>query len=138
MPEQKASIYRAIRASVWHKDRTLAFILRPRPKDKDGLSILLSADCREGYCAANELFPAYTKCYGEFVLPKDAVEGLTEHGITLRVVPDEEKTGHANIVGLPQQEDGEAARNLANRFATILAELVQVQHERRFKLKKPK
>jgi len=84
--------------------RSDAFMLRPLPKDEDGLSV--SFDCEPAQSASQ-----FKKCYGVASLHVGRIRDLG-----LDVVPDD--VTHANVTGLLRSDDNPAE---AEHFASQLA-----------------
>jgi hypothetical protein len=103
-----AIVYRAVSRKefidrVTGKVTPAAFILRPRPKDDDGLSV--------DFKSARSCYKSLKKCYGVVSLHVGRVRNLK-----LDIVPDDPT--HANVTGLPRQEENPTeAANLADELA---------------------
>ena len=102
-----AIVYRAMARKSWidSTGRVLsaAFMRRPPPKDEDGLSVDVKS--------ASSCYKSLRDCYGVVSLHTGRLRDLQ-----LDVVPDE--LTHANVTGLPrQEEDRTSAEHLASELA---------------------
>jgi hypothetical protein len=115
-------IYRALLRQQWIDRRnsrvvTTAFLRRPQSssKDQDGLSVNISNNC-----SIQEVISHFNSCYGIASLHVGRIRD-----IGLDVVQNTYQ--HANIVGLPYQEDNLVE---AERFAGLLAKRSRIIWQR--------
>ncbi|SRR6266571_2678487 len=115
-----AIIYRAILRKSWIDQRnnrvtSAAFFRRPHDsgKDLDGLSVNIAAAC-----SVEEVRSSFSECFGVVSLHVGRIRD-----IGLDVHQNEPK--HANITGLPYQQDDTVN---AERFAGLLAKQARFVH----------
>ena len=111
--QPQSDLLRMLRKKIWLERLAEAFILRP---GEAGLSVCF--DCSADQCA---IVSALNLTHGAASLK---VQSVTDLG--LNVAPDGATANYAQIMGLPNPNDGDAAADQAELMASRLAKVAAI------------